>query len=160
MEIENWVAIKGYEGLYEISDLGRVKSALSKEVLNPSVDVYGYLLLSLYKDRKGKTFKVHQLIAIAFHNHIPCGYEVVVDHIDNDKLNNRADNIQLISHRENIVKDLHKGGSKYTGVCWHKKAQKWISSIQIKGKRKYLGLFSDEYEAHLKYQAELKSLEC
>jgi ribosomal protein L15E len=72
---------------------------------------------------------------MAFLNHTPCGYKIVVDHIDNNiKTDNRLENLQLITQRENVSKDIKNTSSKYIGVCWHKKAKKWRSSIQINGK--------------------------
>ena len=100
---------------------------------------------------------VNQIMAIAFLSHKPCGHKIVVDHIDNNKLNNKLYNLQLITHRENISKDK-KGSSKYTGVCWHKIKNKWQSSIAINGKIKYLGIFTNEIEAAQAYQNELKKL--
>jgi hypothetical protein len=85
------------------------------------------------------------LVAMAFLNHKPDGtHKIVVDHINNNKLDNRVVNLQLISQRENLSKDRKDGTSKYVGVCWKKSRNKWQVDIKIDGKRKYLGLFTDE----------------
>ena len=158
--MENWKDIEGYED-YQVSDMGRVKSLKrgKERILKGVLDIYGYLIVTLCENNKRKTFKIHKLVAIEFLNHIPCGYKEVVDHIDNNPLNNKVDNLQLISARENTSKDKKGGASKYTGVCWAKQKNKWKSSIYIKSKLIYLGLFINEEEAHLKYQLALENIE-
>ena len=95
---------------------------------------------------------------MSFLNHTPCGYKEVVDHIDNDKLNNKVENLQLTTVRYNTSKDVKNSTSKYTGVCWHKNLQKWMCQIQIKGKNQYLGIFENEIDAHNAYQKTLKKI--
>jgi len=73
-------------------------------------------------------------------------------------LNNRVDNLQLVSPRENSSKDRH-GSSKYTGVNWLKNRGKWQANIQIDGKLKYLGVFDKEINAHNAYQKALSKLD-
>jgi hypothetical protein len=63
--------------------------------------------------------------------------------------------LQLITNRENSSKDKKNGTSQYTGVSWNKSRNKWRVYININNKNKYLGLFTDEYEAHLVYQKAL-----
>jgi hypothetical protein len=91
----------------------------------------------------------------------PCGYERVVDHIDFNPLNNHVSNLQIISQRENRSKDTWRKNpaSQYTGVSWHKASQKWRAQIGINGKKKGLGLFSSELEAHEAYQLALQNLD-
>ena len=151
--------IPNYEGMYQISDLGRLKSLkFNKErILKPAVGVNGYLFVILCREGKQKNITVHRLMAITFLNHTPCGYKIVVDHINCDEQDNRLENLQLISQRENSSKD-RKGSSKYTGVSWHKTYNKWISAIIINGKKKHLGYFIDEYDEHLAYQSKLKEI--
>ena len=152
--------IPNYEGMYQISDLGRLKSLkFNKErILKPAVCVNGYLFVVLCREGKLKTIKVHKLVAMAFLNHTPDRYNgLIVDHINCDKLNNRLSNLQLINQRENTSKD-RKGTSKYTGVSWYKTSNKWISQIIINGKKKHLGYFKCELEASAAYQSKLKEL--
>ena len=171
MENEIWKDIPGYEGLYQVSNLGRVKSLdrvvphdrygefkLKGRVLKPSPTTNGYLKLDLCKYGTIKTTTVHKLVALTFLNHEPCGMKEVVDHIDNDKTNNRLDNLQLITSRENVSKDKTGCTSKYIGVHWHKRMKKWQASIRVNDKAKYLGYFTDEYEAHLAYQRALNEI--
>ena len=94
---------------------------------------------------------------MAFLGHKLNGMKYIVDHIDNDKLNNNVDNLQVVSNRINSSKD-RKGSSKYTGVCWDKATNKWITKIYINGKNKTLGRFDCEIKASLTYQKELAKL--
>ena len=152
--------IPNYEGSYQVSNLGNVKSlphkrCFSEKILNPSLNIDGYLIVGLRKDNKSKTRKVHQLVAEAFLGHVPCGHAIEVDHINEDKLNNRLDNLQLLSSAE------HRGkgsSSKYTGVTWYKTSNKWLSNIRINGKSKHLGYFTDEIEASKAYQKALNEI--
>jgi hypothetical protein len=155
---EIWKDIPGYEGIYQVSDLGNVKSLrFNKEkILKPGVNGSGYYTVVLCKGKR-KTKKVHKLVAMAFLNHNPDGYKLVVDHKDNDKLNNILSNLQLISQRENSSKDK-KGTSKHTGVSWDKERNKWKSSISINGKLKNLGRFNCELAAHHAYEKKLDEI--
>jgi len=151
--------IPNCEGLYQISNFGRVKSLKfnRERILKPAPNNYGYLFVILYCEGKQKNITVHQIMAIVFLNHTPCGHKIVVDHINCDKQDNRLENLQLISQRENSSKD-RKGSSKYTGVCWDKRNNKWLSVIRINGKQKHLGYFNCELEASAAYQSKLKAL--
>jgi hypothetical protein len=166
---EIWKDVPGYEGIYQVSDMGNVKS-LSREVLRngkypiiikekilkPVLNSNGYLILGLSKNGFIKKITVHTLVAMVFLNHKPDGtHKIVVDHINNNKLDNRLVNLQLISQRENSSKDKKGGTSKYVGVR-SSAINKWRAEITINGKLKYLGTFTDEYEAHLAYQKALK----
>jgi hypothetical protein len=168
---EIWKDIPNYESLYQVSNFGNVKSLeryvkgkiknrlqkenlLSKRLVGDKGNQYYAVTLCNNKDRK--QIKVSVLVAMAFLNHIPNGYVgFTVDHIDNNPLNNNVNNLQLITKRENSSKD-RKGISKYTGVTFNKKSNKWKSQIWIDGKNKTLGSFDDELEAHRAYQKELQ----
>jgi hypothetical protein len=168
---EIWKNIPNYEGLYQVSNFGNVKSLekyvkgkvenrlqkeniLSKRLVGNLGNQYYAVTLCNNKDRK--QIKVSVLVAMAFLNHTPNGYVgFTVDHIDNNPLNNNVDNLQVITKRENSSKD-RKGISKYTGVTFNKKSNKWRSQIWINGKNKTLGSFDDELEAHRAYQKELQ----
>lgn len=157
--IEEWRPILNYKG-YLISNLGNIKSSKYKKerFLKLTKDNNGYLVVNLSNKGKTKKFSVHQLVAMAFLNHIPCGNDLVVDHIDNDKLNNILENLQLISHRQNSSKDRKNKSSKYTGVHWCKTNKKWRAIITIEGKIKHLGRFENELDASKAYQEQLKEI--
>lgn len=155
MSKEIFKDIPGYEGMYQVSNLGNVKSFKRGYLLKNNLN-NRYLKVKL----KRKTIMVHQLVAMSFLNHIPNGNNIIVDHIDCNKLNNKLCNLQLITNRENLSKDKKNKTSKYTGVCWHKRSGKWRSKICINRKHKHLGYFDCELKAAEVYQDELKLLSC
>jgi hypothetical protein len=150
--------IPNYEGLYQVSNLGNVKSLkYSKErILRKNSDKDGYLMVSIYKNKTPKRVKVHQLVAMAFLKHKPCGLKLVVNHINFIKNDNRVENLEIVTNRENSNQKHLKSSSKYVGVSWSKANRKWKALIRLGKKRKYLGYFENEYDAHLAYQKELK----
>ena len=169
--MEIWKDIPDYEGIYQVSNLGNVKSLSrtflrenkmlinwKERPLKPSMSSNGKLTVNLYKDKKGKLFQVHQLVAMAFLNHKPNGLKWVVDHIDNNPINNKLENLQIITQRENSSKDVRKGSSDYIGVSWISKRKKYQATIQIKGRSVNLGCYINEIDAHNAYQNKLKTL--
>jgi hypothetical protein len=160
--VEIWASIKnGYEGLYESSNKGRLKSFhFSKEgrVLKGRVRIDGYYEYSLVKDGKQKFIKGHQLVAMAFLGHSPCGFKLIVNHINFNKTDNRVENLEIITSRENSNKKHLKSSSKYTGVSLDKKAGKWKSVICIDKKIITIGRFKTEEEASNAYQEKLLKL--
>ena len=173
MEIEIWKDVPEYEGLYQVSNFGNVKSLQknikmpnggiriqSEKILKPFSST-GYLEVELCKKGKGKYFKVHKLVAITYLNHIPCGHKITVDHIDHNKKNNTLNNLQLLTNRENVKRsiDKTKTTSKHIGVSFDKKNKKWVSQIYLNKKNIFLGRFKNEYDAHLAYQNKLKEIE-
>ena len=166
--IEEYRAVKGYEGLYEVSNFGNVKSLertdylgrkVKERILKPGISSKHYALVILFYDGLRSVKYIHKLVAMSFLNHIPNGFKIVVDHIDNNRLNNRLDNLQLINQRENTSKDRKGGTSKHIGVHWVKPSKKWKAAISINGKTKYLGLFTNEIQASNAYQYELKRIQ-
>tara|TARA_R110000822_G_scaffold33947_5_gene96435 strand:- start:892 stop:1422 length:531 start_codon:yes stop_codon:yes gene_type:complete len=163
--------IIGYEELYKVSNLGNVKSIdkyISRSdgliyfrkgrVLSPGVNAAGYLIVGLSKESKQKSRYIHQLVAESFFNHKPCGYKLVINHLDFNKSNNLVTNLEVVTNRVNSNHKHIKSSSIYTGVSYRKKQSKWSSSIYFNSKSVFLGLFDDEYDAHLAYQDKLKSI--
>ncbi len=163
-DVEIWKDVPNYEWLYQVSSFGRVKSFIpwkgtNERILKIQKGGMGYLHVSLAKNGKQKIIKVHVLVAIVFHGHIPDGLKIVVDHKDNNKLNNRADNLKLITQRENTSKDRKNTTSKYVGVAWDKRASKWAAKILFKRRNISLGFYDIEVDAANAYQKALKELE-
>lgn len=166
--------IPNYEGFYQASDLGRIKSVsrrlknnrkvgFSKEkIITQFLDIRKvYLTTRLHLKGKSKRYSSHVLTAMVFLGHIPDGTtRFCVDHIKNqEKANNCIWNLQIITNRHNISKDRINNTSKYTGVSWVKEKKKFVASIQIEKKQNKLGYFNNEYDAHLAYQKALYNYE-
>lgn len=109
---EVWKDIEGYEGKYQISNLGRVKAldfkrTKKERIMKPHINTSGYLAINLYKNAKFKTYRIHRLIAQAFISNPenkPC-----INHIDGNKLNNSIDNLEWCTHRENTIHAIKTG---------------------------------------------------
>ena len=105
--IEEWRPVVGYEGLYEVSNTGQVRSLdrfyyrLHKgKVLSPTKDRYGYLTVTLNCNGKSKTIKIHRLVAQAFlpnPDNLP-----QVNHKDEDKTNNNVTNLEWCTAKYNV----------------------------------------------------------
>lgn len=159
MENEIWKTIEGFED-YQVSNFGRVKSLKrgKESIIKPSINNHGYYHIGLCGIGKRKTIDVHKLVAIAFLNHKPCGFRLVVNHKDFNRLNNHVNNLEIVTTRENTNLIHKKHSSKYTGVSWHKSNKMWTAYIFVNKKLKHLGSYTNEYDAHLAYQKALKEI--
>ena len=99
---EHWKDIDGYDGMYQVSDLGRVRSLKfgRVKVLRPQKDKCGYLRIKLCKNRKKKTVNIHRLVAQAF---IPNDDESKneINHINEIKSDNRVSNLEWCDRKYN-----------------------------------------------------------
>lgn len=102
MDKEIFKGIPGYDGIYEVSNYGRVKSFKRKtpKILKPAVNHAGYLFVALSKDGKVKQYKVHRLVLMTF-NPIENMEELQVNHKDEIKTNNHLDNLEWVTPLEN-----------------------------------------------------------
>ena len=111
---EVWKDIEGYEGLYMISDMGRVKSLNygrtgEEKIIKPCKHKNGYLQVCLCKNSKHNKFLVHRLAATAFipnPENKPC-----IDHINTIKNDNRVENLKWVTHKENMENPISKRNS-------------------------------------------------
>ena len=160
--IEVWKDIPDFED-YQVSNLGRIRSLKFNKVkylkqCHISSNSTGRYSVTLSQNGKKFNRCISVLVAMSFLNHKPGGFKLVVDHIDNNSLNDRLYNLQVITQRKNCSKDK-KGSSKYTGVSWRKRTNKWKASISINNKSKHIGLFKNELEAANAYKKALEEYE-
>ena len=97
IDIEEFRDVPGYEGLYEVSNKGRVRR--NGKILKPTLLNNGYLRVELHKQKTEKQVLVHRLVAMTFilnPNNLPC-----VNHKDEDKTNNAVDNLEWCTHEYN-----------------------------------------------------------
>ena len=113
MDNEKWKDIEGYEGLYQVSNLGRVKSlkrvirrkdgnniTYSEKILSPRDNGKGYKKVCLNKNGISKNYAIHRLVLETFEpNHDICKKEV--NHIDENKHNNYLLNLEWVTSKEN-----------------------------------------------------------
>ena len=101
--MENWVPIDGYEGLYEVSDAGMVRSlkrtTTSGKVLSQRAGTGGYLRVCLCENNHKKTFVVHRLVASAFIENPE--HKPEVNHKNGIRTDNRASNLEWVTRSEN-----------------------------------------------------------
>ena len=88
----------------------------------------------------------------------PEGFDV--DHINGDRLDNRRINLRICSHRLNLINSKKRkvASSKFKGVCWHRKAKKWMVRVDLGLEKFYLGLYKDEIAAATAYNAKAAEL--
>ena len=155
--MEIWKDIKGYEGHYQISNLGNVKSIKKNKelILCKSVGTSGYRINAFCLNSKLTTLMIHRLVAEAF---IGDAKGRQVNHIDGNKLNNDVSNLEYVSGRENIQKyySTRINKTKKLGATYNKATRKWRSFIRVNGKQIYLGFFDTEIEASNAYNEAVK----
>jgi len=120
--MEIWNNVPGYEELYQVSNLGNVKRLASKvwvekhkgyfrtypeETLKPILSPSGYYHVNLYKDKKLKTFRINRIVLMTF-DRMPKDGEVSM-HLDNNKLNNKLENLKWGTCKDN-AQQMHKEG--------------------------------------------------
>lgn len=120
---EIWRDIEGYEGYYQISNLGRVKSLerdvyksngdfhrrKKEKIKTPKITSDGYSAVTLSVDCNNRTFSVHSLVAHAFIPK-PCSKESLeINHKDTNRKNNRMDNLEWVTHKENVAYSVSLG---------------------------------------------------
>ena len=97
---EIWKDVVGYEGLYEVSSLGRVKSVKRNKILSQKHNWDGYLRIQLWRNNKNKYVSIHRLVAEAFIENP--NTKPFINHIDGNKQNNKVDNLEWCTQKENI----------------------------------------------------------
>jgi hypothetical protein len=121
---EEWRDVVGYEGYYQISSQGRVRSLPTElptsnsatrirtpRIMRQYLDTHGYPVICLWKDAESKMFLVHRLVAEAFipnPNNLP-----VIDHVDSQRNNNCVENLRWVTQEENIHHAMEIGNASY-----------------------------------------------
>lgn len=109
-----WKSIPGFEGLYEANENGQIRSLARNstrgKILKPRAN-RGYFNVPLYKDGRMKNVYVHRAIWEAFNGPIPEGYEI--NHKDENRQNNNLENLELLTHLENLNYGFHNIKLRY-----------------------------------------------
>ena len=155
---EIWKDIKGYEGRYQVSNIGNVRSVIRGKLLAPQPGPYGYLRVPLQTEGKQKYFPVHILVYEAFFGERHAELDYVVDHKNNNKLDNRASNLQLLKDADNLRKDRHKKSGLPRGVYYATNGG-YYASIYRDKKHTYLGCFKTVKEAENAYKNAKEALQ-
>lgn len=162
--IEIWKDIPEYEGIYQISNFGNLKSLdrntitkinklkkIKGRVLTIKKTKHGYNASQLFKNGVFTTKRIHILVGLCFvHNPNPKLF-IEINHIDKNRMNNHFSNLEWVSKRENSChrsNDL-KSTSKYIGVSYDTRSKKWISSITVNSKFVYIGSFKCQLPAYV-----------
>lgn len=151
---EIWKDVPNYEGIYRVSNLGRVmriwkyKAAFIKKhgitektyILSP-IFSGGYNGVGLYKDKKYKHFSIHRIVAMAFLGFDPSVPDSFINHIDVDRFNNCVDNLEIVTAREN---QHRKTNNVYEGFepCIYIEKGLFLLKLEYLGESYYLGRYS------------------
>lgn len=136
--------IVGYEGLYKISDDGKIISLFAGKIKERRIRIKdGYYLITLCKDNSNKTYPIHRLIYEAFI--APIDKNKVIDHIDRNRMNNSLSNLRVVTQSENAKNRNGKG------VKLDKRSGKWEARIRVDRKYIHLGSFDTKDSARLAY---------
>ena len=153
---EIWKDVIGYEGIYQVSNKGEVKSLLrivdrgqlpnriqKERIMKKTVNAHGYYVVNLTKDGKQRVHTVHSLVALCF---IGDREGKDTNHIDSNKLNNYLYNLEYVSRRENTC---HGKSRKhvYPGISFISKSKKWRANPILNGVVKELGVFLEKDQA-------------
>ena len=157
MNKEIWVRIPGYED-YSVSSIGNVirnsnsyKNKPDKKMKLHNKDG-GYIGVSIGLNGSRKTFRVHRLMMLAFHG----PSDKTVNHINGIRTDNRLENLEYVSQRENNNHSIKK--TRLTGAYRHRNGKNFFSRIYINNKPIYLGAFDNEIDAHNAYLLKAKEI--
>lgn len=114
-DVERWLPVVGYEGCYEVSNHGRVRSInrvvsgrrRPGRILKPALSTTGYPTVSLWKNNAGRTSAIHKLVLAAFVGQSDNG--TIANHIDGNKKNNHISNLEITTYRGNLIHAYETG---------------------------------------------------
>ncbi len=158
--MEIWKDIKGYEGFYQISNYGQVKSMnRSVKYSNGKIVKYKsklrnascseYRLISLSKNGNVKVFKISRLVAMHFLPKIK--YKNIVNHKDGNKYNDHVSNLEWCNNSENVLhavkNNLTKTKNKVSGVFFEERRNKWAAYLYRNNKNIFIGRYENYEDA-------------
>lgn len=138
-ENESWKEIEGFGGRYQISNCGRVWNVATQQMMKPQMKKTGYYSVNMMKpNKKIVTERIHRLVALYFCNK-PEGC-TVVNHIDSDKTNNHADNLEWTTVSGNTKHCFEHNESFRQQVLDNsiRAAQKTILTLEVRDKDGFL----------------------
>lgn len=149
--------IKRVPGEYYATEDGRIFNGDTGREIKQQTDKAGYFIVSLpIGGGKKKHFRVNRLVCEAFNG--PFDESLQVDHKNRDKTDNRASNLRAVTPRVN-AHNKYTGTSGLRGVSYNKARNKWVASIHILGKTRYLGIFPTAAAAEFAYKTALSNWE-
>ena len=157
LDERQWKTIKHYDQ-YQISNYGLVKNMQTNRVLKPGIRGDGRLCVTLCNGDGRKHADIHKLVAEAFLDKVENKH--YIDHIDCNRLNNHVDNLRYVNQSENSQNrgSNSNSTSKYKGVSFCTKNNKWRAQIKLDGKLVHLGLFTSEKHAAKAYNEKAREL--
>lgn len=138
--METWKAVSGYAETYEVSDLGRVRSIRDStnsyvgRILKPASMTNGYQFVGLCQGGTTKIHSVHRLVAAAFIG--PCPHKKEVNHKNGVRTDNRADNLEYMTRRENIIHGQKYLPRKHTSLRGHMLPNAKLDEHKVRAIRK------------------------
>ena len=133
MGLEEWLPVKDFEEKYEVSSLGRVRNKTTLKILSQETTKDGYLTVRLYvRTKEYKRKMVHRLVAESFIPLPDLDLVYEVDHIDNIISNNCVENLQWLTHKQNLDKSHNLGNQNKTKkvVYQYSKDGKFIAEYE------------------------------
>lgn len=152
---EIWKPVFGYEGYYEVSNTGKIRSLeryvitnqgyktkVNSRIMTQQKNKYGYNDVKLSKNGKALRLLTHRIVMQSFIGKS----DLQVDHLNKDKQDNRVTNLEYVSHRENVRRSsVCKNGNP--GIYWSKRNNMWACAIQKNKKRHFGGYFRNQGDA-------------
>lgn len=150
--MEEWKQIIDYQN-YSVSNFGNVRNDKKNTLMTYHLKRGGYYQVALSSNSSSKDFYIHHLVINHFSNK-PNDDNLVIDHLDRNRINNNINNLRWVSRSENgrnRTKQQGKYTSKYSGIYFNKTYNKYLAQIRVNGKRIHLGYFDNEDDAFIVY---------
>ena len=141
-DIEIWKPVLGYETTHQVSSLGNIRNTKSMKTIKPGKcgDYGKYRVVSLYRNGIRKYFMVHRVVAAAFLG----PSKMQIDHINSDPSDNRLENLEYVTPRENIIRSIKKRGAIHNISKIH---NKFKVKLYVEGKSFEIGCYKSLEEA-------------